>query len=122
MDKITVTGIRAYGYHGVYPEENQKGQEYHVTLTLSLDTSQASASDNLQDTVDYASVVDHVIREVQNTQFKLLERLGNHIVTHIFKHFPRIEAIELNLIKPQPPHPQHVWHATTLTLTRTRPQ
>ena len=121
MDKITLTDIQAYGYHGVYPEENEKGQEYRITLTLSLDTTKAQASDNLEDTVDYASVVDHIVSEVQNTRFKLLERLGNHLVTHLFKHFTDIQSMELNLIKPQPPHPVHVWHATTLTLERTRP-
>ncbi len=120
MDNITLTNIQAYGYHGVYPEENEKGQEYRVSLTLSLDTSKARTSDNLEDTVDYASVVDHIVSEVQNTQFNLLECLGEHLVTHIFSQFSAVQALELNLIKPSPPHPKHVWHATTLTLARTR--
>lgn len=122
MDKITLTEIQAYGYHGVYPEENEKGQEYRVSLTLSLDTNKARSSDNLEDTVDYSSVVDHIVYEVQNTQFSLLERLGGHLVEHLFNQFPKVQALELNLTKPQPPHPKHVWHATTFTLKRSRSQ
>ena len=122
MDKITLTDIQAYGYHGVYPEENKNGQEYRISLTFALDTSKARVSDDLKDTVNYASVVDHIVHEVQSTQFKLLERLAEHLVTYILTHFPPIQTLELHVIKPSPPHPEHVWHATTVTLVRTRIQ
>lgn len=45
-----------FGYHGVFPPENQLGQRFVVDLTMWCDLAAAGASDDLQDTVNYADV------------------------------------------------------------------
>lgn len=50
MDRITLTGIRAVGYHGVFEHERRDGQPFVVDVELHrpLDTT----SDALAGTVD----------------------------------------------------------------------
>ena len=42
VDEITITGIRAYGYHGVYPDEKRDGQEFIVDAQLFVSTARAA--------------------------------------------------------------------------------
>ena len=57
VDELTVTGIECFGHHGVFDHERRDGQVFVIDLTLGLDTRPAAASDDLQDTVDYGSLV-----------------------------------------------------------------
>ncbi|HCJ48769.1 MAG TPA: dihydroneopterin aldolase, partial [Microbacterium sp.] len=52
-DEITVTGIRAFGYHGVYAHERREGQEFIADVVLSLSTRRAAETDDVLDTVHY---------------------------------------------------------------------
>ncbi len=53
MDKIILSRMVFYGYHGVFPEENKLGQQFFVDVELSLSLVQAGISDNLDHTVNY---------------------------------------------------------------------
>ena len=37
-DEIRIEGLEVYAYHGVYPEEREKGQTFYVNATLYTDT------------------------------------------------------------------------------------
>ena len=50
-DRITITGLRARGNHGVYDFERAQGQEFVVDLELELDLAPAAASDEVAETV-----------------------------------------------------------------------
>jgi 7,8-dihydroneopterin aldolase/epimerase/oxygenase len=41
MDKMYVTGMKFYGYHGVFAEEQKLGQRFSVDVILLLDLSKA---------------------------------------------------------------------------------
>ena len=34
MDKIMIRGLRVFAYHGVNPEEKEKGQPFELDITL----------------------------------------------------------------------------------------
>ena len=53
MDRIYLTGISAFAFHGVYQEERRTGQRFSVDLIAEVDLYPAGVSDNLQDSVDY---------------------------------------------------------------------
>ena len=59
-DRLTVRGIAIHGHHGVFDFERRDGQEFVIDLVLGMDTRPASRSDDLQDTVDYGTLVDEV--------------------------------------------------------------
>ena len=60
VDEITLTGVRAFGYHGVLPEERRQGQEFVVDATLHLSTAKAAASDDVADTVHYGEAAQRI--------------------------------------------------------------
>ena len=41
MDEICIKGLRLFGYHGVYPEEEERGQDFYIDLKLFLSTQAA---------------------------------------------------------------------------------
>ncbi|MFC2746502.1 MAG: dihydroneopterin aldolase, partial [Parascardovia denticolens] len=47
MDKITITGLHVQGRHGVLAAEQEEPQEYIIDVTLCLDLSDATRSDDL---------------------------------------------------------------------------
>jgi dihydroneopterin aldolase len=50
-DRITLTGLRARGRHGVYDFERERGQDFVVDVVLELDLGPAARSDDMADTV-----------------------------------------------------------------------
>ena len=55
-DRITLRGLRVFGYHGVLDAERQDGQEFIVDAVLWLDTTAAAATDDLDLTANYAAL------------------------------------------------------------------
>lgn len=75
-DTIEVTGIRARGYHGVFPHERRDGQDFVVDITLEADLEPAGHSDDLSQTVNYAEVAALVVRHIEGQPYDLIERLA----------------------------------------------
>ena len=40
-DQIRIEELEVYAHHGVYPEENEKGQHFYVNATLDTNTRPA---------------------------------------------------------------------------------
>ena len=60
LDKIALSGMKFYGYHGCLNEEREQGQDFYVDVTLSLSLHSAGKSDELKNTVNYAAVSEIV--------------------------------------------------------------
>ena len=43
-DQIRIEELEVYAHHGVYPEENEKGQHFYVNATLYTNTRPAGVS------------------------------------------------------------------------------
>jgi dihydroneopterin aldolase len=41
-DRISLRGIKGFGYHGVFEHEAKNGQDFFVDLEITLDLSKAS--------------------------------------------------------------------------------
>ena len=104
-DRIILTGLAFYGYHGVLAEEAALGQRFHIDLELGLDLTEAARSDDLDATVSYADVHDVVKEAFEEKRFKLIEALGYHIVTRLFAEFPRLDWVRIRVRKPEAPLP-----------------
>ena len=83
MDFIQVTGIRAFGYIGLLPEEQVLGQWFEVDLTVWFDLTQAGESDRIEDTYDYRSAVIAVQQLIKTQKFALIEKLAGAIAKTI---------------------------------------
>ena len=102
VDEITLTGLRAWGRHGVYDEERAQGQEFVVDLTLRIDTAAAAASDDVVDTVHYGELAERVAALVGSDPVNLLETLAQRIAADVLAD-SRIEQVEVTVHKPSAP-------------------
>ncbi len=104
MDQITLTGLRVFGYHGVYDEERRVGQFFLVDVVLTLDTRPAAASDDVGDTVHYGTMAEQIAAIVAGEPVNLLETLAQRIAAHLLRD-RRVERARVTVHKPQAPIP-----------------
>jgi 7,8-dihydroneopterin aldolase/epimerase/oxygenase len=116
-DLISLTGLRGYGYHGVYEDERRNGQEFVVDVTLELDTAAAAASDDVADTVHYGELATALIAVVEGEPVNLLERLAQRLAVRCLSD-PRVAAVTVTVHKPQAPIP-HEFADVAVTIRRT---
>ena len=102
MDKIIIKSIKFHGNHGVPEAERQVGGHYEIDATLSCSLVDAGKSDTLEDTIDYAGVVDLIVDIGTQKSFHLIEALAETICSEILKRFP-VETVHLTVKKLHPP-------------------
>ncbi len=118
MDRITVTGIEAFGFHGVLAEERSQGQTFRVDVTLGVDTRRAAASDDLAATVDYGVVAQVVAAQVAGEPRDLIETVAEQIADACLAR-PGVHAVRVTVHKPQAPIPVP-FDDVTVTIERPR--
>lgn len=117
-DRITVhlTGLEVFGRHGVYAPETALGQRFTVDLEITLSHAEASRSDDLADTVDYAALADDVAAIVAGPPFALLERLAGAIADRALAE-PHAAEVVVRVHKPHVAIP-HTVRESAVTLRR----
>jgi len=104
-DRILLTDLAFYGYHGVMLEENTLGQRFRIDLECGVDLSEASRTDEVSSTISYADIYALVKKSTEDTRFKLIEALAQHIIDHLFENFEPIEWVRIRIRKPEAPIP-----------------
>jgi 7,8-dihydroneopterin aldolase/epimerase/oxygenase len=117
-DELAVTGIECYGHHGVCEFEKREGQTFVIDLVLGIDTAPAAASDDLQDTVDYGSLVTSVKAAVEKDPVDLIETLAQRIAG-VCLLGDRVEWARVTVHKPDAPI-DATFSDVALTITRNR--
>jgi len=115
-DELTIAGIECFGHHGVFDFERRDGQVFVIDLTLGLDTSPAARSDDLQDTVDYGSLVDAVKAAVERDPVDLIETLAARIAA-VSVSDDRVDWARVTVHKPNAPI-DATYSDVALTITR----
>ncbi len=103
MDKITIKGLKIFGYHGVNEEEKEEGQNFVFDVVLHVDRKKFKFNDLLDTTVNYAKVVKVIKRVVTENKFNLIETLAEAIAKEIICNFEDVQAIEVEVKKPEAP-------------------
>ena len=117
-DELAVLGIECWGHHGVFEFEKREGQTFVVDLVLGLDTRPAAASDDLQQTVDYGSLVTSVKAAVEHDPVDLIETLVQRIADVCLSD-ARVQWTRVTVHKPDAPI-DATFADVTLTITRER--
>ena len=115
---ITLTGLRAYGYHGVFDFERADGQDFVVDVVLELDLAPAARSDDVADTVHYGELADALVAIVTGPPVNLLETLASRLVDACLTD-TRVRQATVTVHKPQAPIP-HAFADVAVTLRRGR--
>jgi len=119
MDKMTLSRMEFYGYHGVIPEENRLGQRFYVDVDIEMPLDAPGASDRIEDTINYAEAYERIKSVVQGKPFKLIEALAHAIAGDLLTHYALIQQVTVRVIKPHPPFDIH-FQGVTVEITRNR--
>lgn len=101
-DRITLTGIQALGFHGVYDHERRDGQTFVADLVLELSLADAAASDDVADTIHYGELAEQVAAVLAGDPVNLLETLAARLADTALA-YDRVDAVEVTVHKPQAP-------------------
>ncbi len=117
-DELAIHGIECYAHHGVFDFERREGQKFVVDLVLGLDTRPAAASDDLNDTLDYGTLVATVKAAVERDPVDLIETVAQRIA-EVCVADRRVEWTRVTLHKPDAPI-EAAFRDVALTITRLR--
>lgn len=101
---IEITGLSLYTHHGMTMAEREIGQRLVIDLRLDLGESDATATDDLDDTVNYAEVCQLVALVAQQRSHRTLERLCGTIADRLLGDYA-LEGVWVKATKPEPPIP-----------------
>lgn len=99
-DKITISRIGVFAYHGVYAEEERLGQRFFISIECWLDLSGAGRQDDLEQSVSYAEIAARVQEIAVGQRFRIIEALGEAIAQDLLHGFPRIDEVSVTVEKP----------------------
>jgi D-erythro-7,8-dihydroneopterin triphosphate epimerase len=99
LDRIFIKDLLLRCIVGIKPEERQKKQDVLIHLNLYGDLRRACASDNIEDTVDYATLKKKVIALVEGSSFNLVERLAEAIAALCCED-SRVQKVDVEIEKP----------------------
>lgn len=99
---IEISGLSLFTHVGVTAAEREVGQRLLLDLRLDLGEADATVTDRLEDTVDYAEVCDTANLVAQQRSYKTLERLCAAIADRLLDRYGT-HAVWVKAAKPEPP-------------------
>lgn len=99
---IYLRDIRFHALHGVTPIEKEVGSDFTVSVRVAVDVSAAVEHDNVDVTLNYAGLYEVIKREMMIPS-NLIEHVAARIGKAIFETFPQVEALDISLMKINPP-------------------
>jgi dihydroneopterin aldolase len=99
---VEITGLSLYTHHGVSEAEREVGQRLVLDLRLDIGETDATITDSIDDTVDYAEVCQLVALIAQQRSHKTLERLCSTIADRLLADY-ELEGVWVKATKPEPP-------------------
>jgi dihydroneopterin aldolase len=102
QDRIRLVGLRAFGHHGVFPEERRDGQEFIVDVTAWLDLVPAAQGDDLTRTVHYGELAEALVRAVERDPVDLIETVAERCAALVLGYEP-VQRVEITIHKPGAP-------------------
>ncbi|MHB1539391.1 MAG: dihydroneopterin aldolase [Solirubrobacteraceae bacterium] len=101
---VEITGLSLYTHHGVSDSEREVGQRLVLDLRLELGEAGATATDRIEDTVDYGEVCQLVALVAQQRSYRTLERLCSSVADRLLADYA-LEGVWVKAAKPEPPIP-----------------
>jgi dihydroneopterin aldolase len=87
MDIIFLHELKVKTLIGIYPWELKVAQMIQLDLEIALPASRAFQTDNFEDALDYALIVQRIQEILSERHFSLLEALAEHIAQTILLEF-----------------------------------
>ncbi len=101
---IEVSGLSLYTRHGVSEAERELGQRLVFDVSFELEECDATGTDLVEDTIDYADVCEQVALAAQERSYRTLERLCAAVAERLVDRYAA-ESVRVKATKPEPPIP-----------------
>ena len=101
---VEITGLSLYTRHGVSEAERELGQRLVFDVAFELDDCDATVTDRVEDTIDYADVCEQVALAAQERSYRTLERLCAAVAERLAQRYGA-ESVRVKAAKPEPPIP-----------------
>lgn len=101
-DRIILSGMEFFGYHGALPAERELGQRFVIDVEIACDLEAAGRSDDLSKSVDYSEVFELVARIATGEPCRLIESVAERIAQEILQRFA-VDEVLVRVKKPQAP-------------------
>ncbi len=98
--KINLNNISLFGYHGVYDEEIENGQNFILNVSVKLKKRKAP-TDSIQDSIDYVEIIEIIKLVFNRKRYNLIESLASDIVDEILSSF-KIKSVSVSIKKIKP--------------------
>lgn len=102
LDTIKIYDLEVYAYHGVFPEENEKGQKFIVSAELYSDFTDAAEEDELDMSVDYGAVCRRITEFMTEKTYKLIETVAVKLSEMLITEYP-LSGVCVEVKKPEAP-------------------
>ena len=99
---IEISGLSLFTHVGVTEAERQVGQRLLIDVRIDVGQCDATVTDRIEDTVDYAQVCDAANLVAHQRTYKTLERLCTAIADRLLHQYPA-HAVWVKAAKPEPP-------------------
>ncbi|MDZ4857525.1 MAG: dihydroneopterin aldolase [Candidatus Hydrogenedentes bacterium] len=99
LDRIQISDLMCRCIVGINPDERLHKQDVVLNIALEADLREACGSDRIEDTVNYKTIKESVLRLVEQSSYLLIERLAQCIAEACFRD-PRVRIAHVSVDKP----------------------
>ena len=100
QDIIFIEALETEAIIGIYDWERASTQPLVFDIEMKTDLQKAVLSDDISDTICYATISEEVIELVKNSRYELVESLAEAICQQLLDKHKGINEIKLKLSKP----------------------
>jgi len=105
---LRIDRLALHAHHGVNPEERTLGQHFFLDLVATVEVGDAPTTDKLEDSVNYAALIDAASHAFTEKPFNLIEAAAAAVADDLVRRFPTIETLQVTVHKPSAPVSAHV--------------
>ena len=118
-DYIEIKNLEVYANHGVLAEEKKLGQKFYIDAKLYVDVLNAAASDDVENSVNYAEVTEVIQKVFKSKSTNLIETAAQSLAGILLARFTKIDRIDMTVKKPSAPVDAH-FDYMSVNITRSR--
>jgi dihydroneopterin aldolase len=100
-DVLRLEGMRFFGHHGCLADERSAGVHLDVDVEVRTDTREAARSDRVEDTIDYARLVEKCRRVVEDGSYHLVETVAERLAEGLLED-PKVASVRVRVAKRPP--------------------
>lgn len=102
IERVLVSNLCVYGFHGVAKAEQSLGQKFYIDIHCDIARPEPVA-DRMEDTVCYGALCDLVVQLSAKTTFNLIESFARQVADEVLTGFPLVRSVRVQIRKPSAP-------------------